>query len=150
MVPRLWLASAWFTVDGSNTSYKKQIRANDDWLLETILLITFLICRTIWKDILILFFRERSTCMWPKSVLLSNIPEIVYVTSKKIRTDVESLPFPFKSGLNIKETAATMYENYPLSKSSLNNEILLTYLLTYEAEPFLRSCQFCSHSGNSQ
>jgi hypothetical protein len=24
------------------------------------------------------------------------------------------------------------------------------YLLTYRAEPFLRSCQLCSHSGNSQ
>jgi hypothetical protein len=24
------------------------------------------------------------------------------------------------------------------------------YLLTYGAEPFLRSCQLCSHSGNSQ
>jgi hypothetical protein len=26
---------------------------------------------------------------------------------------------------------------------------LLTYLLMYGAEPFLRSCQLCSHSGNS-
>jgi hypothetical protein len=26
----------------------------------------------------------------------------------------------------------------------------LTYLLMYGAEPFLRSCQLCSHSGNSQ
>jgi hypothetical protein len=26
----------------------------------------------------------------------------------------------------------------------------LTYLLTYGAEPFLRSCQLCSHSGTSQ
>jgi hypothetical protein len=25
-----------------------------------------------------------------------------------------------------------------------------TYLLTYGVEPFLRSCQMCSHSGNSQ
>jgi hypothetical protein len=28
--------------------------------------------------------------------------------------------------------------------------IILTYLLTYGAEPFLRSCQLCSHSENSQ
>jgi hypothetical protein len=27
---------------------------------------------------------------------------------------------------------------------------VLTYLLTYGAEPFLRSCQLCSHSGTSQ
>jgi hypothetical protein len=27
---------------------------------------------------------------------------------------------------------------------------LLTYVLMYGAEPFLRSCQLCSHSGNSQ
>jgi hypothetical protein len=27
---------------------------------------------------------------------------------------------------------------------------LLTYLLMYGAETFLRSCQLCSHSGNSQ
>jgi hypothetical protein len=27
---------------------------------------------------------------------------------------------------------------------------LLTYLLMYRAEPFLRNCQLCSHSGNSQ
>jgi hypothetical protein len=26
----------------------------------------------------------------------------------------------------------------------------LTYLLTYGAEPYLRSCQLCSHSRNSQ
>jgi hypothetical protein len=26
----------------------------------------------------------------------------------------------------------------------------MTYLLTYGAEPFLRSCQLCSHSGTSQ
>jgi hypothetical protein len=28
--------------------------------------------------------------------------------------------------------------------------VVLTYLLTYGAEPFLRSCQLCSHSENSQ
>jgi hypothetical protein len=35
------------------------------------------------------------------------------------------LPFPFKSDLNVKETAATICENYSLSKSSLENEILI-------------------------
>jgi hypothetical protein len=30
------------------------------------------------------------------------------------------------------------------------NNYLLTYLLMYGAETFLRSCQLCSHSGNSQ
>jgi hypothetical protein len=30
------------------------------------------------------------------------------------------------------------------------NTYLLTYLLTYGDESFLRSCQLCSHSGNSQ
>jgi hypothetical protein len=28
--------------------------------------------------------------------------------------------------------------------------LLLAYLLMYGAEPFLRSCQLCSHSGKSQ
>jgi hypothetical protein len=31
-----------------------------------------------------------------------------------------------------------------------NKTYLLTYLLMYGAETFLRSCQLCSHSGNSQ
>jgi hypothetical protein len=43
---------------------------------------------------------------------------------QKIRTVVEYLSFPFKSDLNIKETAAAICENYPLSKPSLENEIL--------------------------
>jgi hypothetical protein len=30
------------------------------------------------------------------------------------------------------------------------NFLLIPYLLTYGADPFLRSCQLCSHSGNSQ
>jgi hypothetical protein len=34
--------------------------------------------------------------------------------------------------------------------TSLSCTFLLTYLLMYGAEPFLRSCQLCSHSGNSQ
>jgi hypothetical protein len=34
------------------------------------------------------------------------------------------LSFPLKSDLNIKETAATISENYSLSKPSLENEIL--------------------------
>jgi hypothetical protein len=85
-------------------------------------LITFLICRAIWKSILILLFRQRS--MWPKYVLLSKISEIYSVTSKKIRRMVEYFSFPFKSHLNIKETSVIICENYSFSKSSLENEIL--------------------------
>jgi hypothetical protein len=36
------------------------------------------------------------------------------------------------------------------SKACVCNNCRLTYLLTYGAEFFLRSCQLCSHSGNSQ
>jgi hypothetical protein len=32
----------------------------------------------------------------------------------------------------------------------LHTEFYITYLLMYGAQPFLRSCQLCSHSGNSQ
>jgi hypothetical protein len=35
-------------------------------------------------------------------------------------------------------------------RRKLNQCISITYLLTYGAESFLRSCQLCSHSGNSQ
>jgi hypothetical protein len=35
------------------------------------------------------------------------------------------LSFPFKSDLNIKETADTLCENYPLSQPSLESEILI-------------------------
>jgi hypothetical protein len=43
---------------------------------------------------------------------------------QKIRRIVEYLSFPFKSDLNIKETAAIICENYSFSKPSLENEIL--------------------------
>jgi hypothetical protein len=44
------------------------------------------------------------------------------------------LSFPFKSDLNIKETAATICENCSLSKPSLENEIL-----TIKIEIFLKT-----------
>jgi hypothetical protein len=41
--------------------------------------------------------------------------------------------------------------NIALPKRKLiSKELTFLYLLTYGAEPFLRSCQLCSHSGNSQ
>jgi hypothetical protein len=43
---------------------------------------------------------------------------------QKIRRVVEYLSFPFKSDLNIKETATAICENYSLSKPSFENEIL--------------------------
>jgi hypothetical protein len=43
---------------------------------------------------------------------------------QKIRRALEYLSFPFKSDLNIKETAATICGNYSLNKPSLENEIL--------------------------
>jgi hypothetical protein len=39
--------------------------------------------------------------------------------------------------------------DYKLCTIQIKSTYLLTYLLTYGAEPFLRSCQLCSHSGNS-
>jgi hypothetical protein len=46
-----------------------------------------------------------------------------------------------------------MHERHVLllmKKQNVPVSLLLTYLLMYGAEPFLRSCQLCSHSGNSQ
>jgi hypothetical protein len=43
--------------------------------------------------------------------------------------------------LNLKNTAFRSVIPFTLAD---------TYLLTYGAEPFLRSCQLCSHSGTSQ
>jgi hypothetical protein len=48
----------------------------------TIFFITFLICCTIWENIPILFFIQRSKR--PKSVLLSRISKIDSVTSRKL------------------------------------------------------------------
>jgi hypothetical protein len=46
------------------------------------ILITFLICRNIWKNILILFFRQKS--ILHKFIRLSKISEIDYLTPKKL------------------------------------------------------------------
>jgi hypothetical protein len=39
---------------------------------------------------------------------------------------------------------------YNVQRNITEHITILTYLLTYGAEPFLRSCQLCSHSENSQ
>jgi hypothetical protein len=44
---------------------------------------------------------------------------------QKLRTVVQYSSFPFKSDLNIKETAAAICENYSLNKPSLEHEILI-------------------------
>jgi hypothetical protein len=40
--------------------------------------------------------------------------------------------------------------NIQLIRSTPKPEGIFTYVLTYEAEPFLRSCQLCSYSRTSQ
>jgi hypothetical protein len=65
------------------------------------------------------------------------------------------LSFPFKSDLNIKETAATISENYLLGKPSLENDIFLKTragqesfwkLVTGDKFPNLRRCSETVHS----
>jgi hypothetical protein len=51
--------------------------------------------------------------------------------NKRIRRVVEYLSFQFKSDLNIKESAATICENYSLSKPSLENEILTLKMISF-------------------
>jgi hypothetical protein len=45
---------------------------------------------------------------------------------------------------------STNEEQRHICRPSLRRKVTLTYLRTYGAEPFLRSCQLCSHSENSQ
>jgi hypothetical protein len=55
-----------------------------------------------------------------------------------------SKPFRFISRPTIRRFVVSII------RASLNNTYVYSYLLTYGAEPFLRSCQLCSHSGNYQ
>jgi hypothetical protein len=47
-----------------------------------------------------------------------------------------------------RDTIPTVSEYSRIQKTQVR--VKYTYLLMYGAEPFLRSCQLCSHSGNSQ
>jgi hypothetical protein len=56
--------------------------------------------------------------------LIQDFGNRVCDSQKKIRTVAEYLSFPFKSDKNFTEIAATICENYSLSKPSLENEKL--------------------------
>jgi hypothetical protein len=77
---------------------------------------------------------------------LITVPELLRrhrqpMADKMIRSELFYSPFPFQT----KEQRNNYKKKYILKGSDDG-----VYLLTYGADPFLRSCQLCNHSGNSQ
>jgi hypothetical protein len=103
----------------------------------------------------------RVQCLWVCMRLTESIIEHwgyglithAFVTDEKdifFITDVLNIAI-FNPGLVFSDLHRSFQENLRMIFGICDNSLLPSYyLLTYGAEPFLRSCQLCSHSENSQ
>jgi hypothetical protein len=89
------------------------------------------------------------------SIMVSRLYRRTFVPtgeSDQSRQDETGRPHKYRTrrATNLKWRCGVLLRVPPRGLNLMISLNLLTYLLMYGAEPFLRSCQLCSHSGNSQ